>query len=193
LPELVLHPDDYERCVRAWTHALETVPDEYLIEVRNRRYDGQYCWFQTRAIPVRDDSGKAKAWYGVTTDIHERIEAENRLTLLAEISDMLRNVDDPSDLMYRISEAVGEHLHVKRALLNEIDLEQDREIVHRDYHRDVESVAGIHKISDYSSLTSTEMAAGRTVINTDSKHPRTAQTTNDLCRQRRTRPMWRCL
>jgi PAS domain S-box-containing protein len=73
--ELVLHPDDYERCVREWTHALETVPDEYLIEVRNRRHDGQYRWFQTRAIPIRDVDGKVIAWYGVTTDIHDRIEA----------------------------------------------------------------------------------------------------------------------
>jgi PAS domain S-box-containing protein len=175
-PELVLHPDDYERCVQAWTHALETVPDEYLIEVRNRRYDGQYRWFQTRAVPVRDEAGKAKAWYGVTTDIHERIEAQNRLALLAEISDMLRNVDDTYDLMYRISEAVGEHLHVKRALFNEIDLEHDREIVHRDYHNGIDSVAGVHKVSEYSSITSAKVAAGRTVVNTDSKtDPRTAQ------------------
>jgi PAS domain S-box-containing protein len=174
-PELVLHPDDYERCIREWTHALQTVPDEYLIEVRNRRYDGSYRWFQTRAVPARDASGNVRAWYGVTTDIHERIEAEHRMALLAGISDMLRNVDDPSDLMYRISEAVGEHLHVKRALFNETDLEQDREIVHRDYHNGQDSVAGIHKVSEYSSLTSAEVAAGRTVVNTDSKiDPRTA-------------------
>ncbi|HEX6034868.1 MAG TPA: PAS domain S-box protein, partial [Anaerolineales bacterium] len=175
-PELILHPDDYERCVREWNHALETVPDEYLIEVRNRRYDGQYRWFQTRAVPVRDASGKALAWYGVTTDIHERIEAENRLALLAEISELLRNFDDPNDLMYKISEAVGEHLRLKRALFNEIDLEQDREFVLRDYHHEMESVAGIHKVSEYSSLTSSEMAAGKTVVNTDSKtDPRTAR------------------
>jgi PAS domain S-box-containing protein len=125
---------------------------------------------------LRDDTGNAKAWYGVTTDIHERIEAEHRMALLAAISDMLRNVDNPSDLMYRISEAVGEHLHVKRALFNEIDLERDREIVHRDYHNGLGSVAGVHKLSDYSSITSGEVEAGRTVVNTDSKtDPRTAQ------------------
>ena len=175
-PELGLHPDDYERCVREWTRALETVPDEYLIEVRNRRYDGQYRWFQTRAVPVRDASGKALAWYGVTTDIHERIEAEQRLTLLAGISEMLRNFDEPNELMYRISEAVGEHLRVRRALFNEIDLEIDREIVHRDYHNGLDSVAGIHRVSAYSSITSAEMQAGKTVINSDAKDdPRTAQ------------------
>jgi PAS domain S-box-containing protein len=175
-PELVLHPDDYERCVREWNQALEAVPDEYLIEVRNRRHDGEYRWFQTRAVPVRDASGKALTWYGVTTDIHERIQAEQRLTLLAEITEMLRNADDPHELMYAISKAIGEQLGVKRVLFNEIDLEHDREIVHRDYHSDLESVAGVHKVSDYSSLTSAEVAAGKTVVNVDSKSdPRTAQ------------------
>src|SRR5688500_11949755 len=101
---------------------------------------------------------------------------ENRQALLAEISEMLRNFDDPYELMYKISEAVGEHLHVNRALFNEIDLEHDREIVHRDYHHGLDSVAGIHKVSDYSGITSAEMAVGKTVVNKDSKtDPRTAQ------------------
>ena len=175
-PEFVLHPDDYERCVREWTHALETVPDEYLIEVRNRRYDGQYRWFQTRATPTRDASGKVMGWYGVTTDIHDRIEAEKRLALLAEISELIRKFEDPNELLYAVSKVVGEHLQVRRCLFNETDLENDREIVHRDYYNGVESVAGVHKISDYSSITSAEMQAGKTVVNTDSKaDARTAQ------------------
>jgi PAS domain S-box-containing protein len=75
-PELVLHPDDYERCVQAWAQALETGSDEYHIEVRNRRHDGQYRWFLTRAVPTRDAEGRVTAWYGVTTDIHDRKQAE---------------------------------------------------------------------------------------------------------------------
>src|SRR5215207_5340469 len=112
---------------------------------------------------------------GIGIDITERKQAENRLALLTEISELLRNVEDPYELMYTISKTVGEHLHVKRALFNEIDLANDREIVHRDYHHGVESVAGVHNVSDYSSITSAEVAAGRTVINMDAKtDPRTA-------------------
>ncbi|HEV8632361.1 MAG TPA: DUF4118 domain-containing protein, partial [Thermoanaerobaculia bacterium] len=36
---LVVHPDDHERCVTAWSQALATGCD-YEIEVRNRRHDG---------------------------------------------------------------------------------------------------------------------------------------------------------
>ncbi|HJR81266.1 MAG TPA: PAS domain S-box protein [Anaerolineales bacterium] len=173
---VVLHPDDYDRCVRAWTHALETVPDEYLIEVRNRRHDGEYRWFQTRAVPARDSAGKVTAWYSVTTDIHDRIEAENRLKLLGEISELTRSFEDPNELLYAVSKILGEHLQVKRCLFNETDLEHDRETVYRDYYNGVPSVAGIHKVSDYSRITTADMKAGKTVINHDSKtDPRTAK------------------
>src|SRR5262245_30953244 len=50
-PRLVLHPDDYERCVREWNRAL-ALGTPYEIEVRNRRYDGAYRWFLTRAVPA---------------------------------------------------------------------------------------------------------------------------------------------
>jgi PAS domain S-box-containing protein len=68
---LVLHPDDFERCVIQWRQALEQGL-EYAIEVRNRRHDGEYRWFLTQAVPMRDDAGHITTWFGSTTDIHER-------------------------------------------------------------------------------------------------------------------------
>jgi PAS domain S-box-containing protein len=82
-PELVPHPDDRDRCLREWTHALRHGLD-YEIEVRNRRYDGVYRWFLTRAVPIRDEAGSITAWYGTTTDIHERKLAEEEHVLLLE-------------------------------------------------------------------------------------------------------------
>jgi PAS domain S-box-containing protein len=91
-PELVLHPDDRERCMAAWTLALrEGTP--YEIEVRNRRHDGEYRWFLTRAAPVRDAEGHITAWYGSTTDIHDRKQSEERQQILAaELSHRVRNL-----------------------------------------------------------------------------------------------------
>ncbi|MGQ0601500.1 MAG: PAS domain S-box protein, partial [Anaerolineales bacterium] len=87
-PELVLHPDDYDLCVRAWNHALQTGSD-YEIEVRNRRHDGEYRWFLTRARPTRDESGRVTAWFGVTTDIHESKHLE---AALRESEERFRNI-----------------------------------------------------------------------------------------------------
>lgn len=73
-----LNLDDRERSALAWKHATQTVTD-YLIETRIRRHDGQYRWFQARALPVRDEVGNVTAWYGVAMDIHDRIEAVHAL------------------------------------------------------------------------------------------------------------------
>ncbi|MCC6531402.1 MAG: PAS domain S-box protein [Burkholderiales bacterium] len=97
-PRLVLHPEDYQRCVRAWSRALRLGTD-YEIEVRNRRHDGQYRWFLTRATPIRDTEGRIIEWYGSSTDIHDRKQAEAQLVeadrrkdeFLATLAHELRN------------------------------------------------------------------------------------------------------
>jgi PAS domain S-box-containing protein len=88
--ELVLHPDDLDRCMQAWQQALKEGSD-YEIEVRNKRHDGVYRWFITRVIPVRDTSGRITAWYGSSTDNHEGklLEAE-----LAKYTAIITSSDD---------------------------------------------------------------------------------------------------
>ncbi len=91
-PELVLHPEDRKRCIAEWTRALRE-GTQYEIEVRNRRHDGAYRWFLTRAAPVRDAEGRITAWYGSTTDIHDRKQADERQQILAaELSHRVKNL-----------------------------------------------------------------------------------------------------
>lgn len=113
----------------------------------------------------------------VLTDVTERKQAARRLELQEEISELIRTVTTPSELFYAVSVSVGKWLGAKRALFNEIDLDNDRETVHRDYVAEgVASVAGVHAISDYSPVTSNEMQSGKTIVNDDSKlDPRTAE------------------
>ena len=105
----------------------------------------------------------------------ERDLAEGRLGVLVRVSELIRTVHDPDELSYAVAETVGTHLKARRCLFNETDVDRDLEIVHRDYCDGAESVAGEHRISDYSSITSREMELGNTVVNCDSKtDPRTA-------------------
>jgi signal transduction histidine kinase/ActR/RegA family two-component response regulator len=101
--------------------------------------------------------------------------SEARLTVLVQVSDLIRTLHDPYDLSYAVAKTVGAHLNVRRCLFNEIDLDHDLEIVHQDYCDRSESVAGEHRLTDYSSTTSEAMKAGQLIINYDSKtDPRTA-------------------
>jgi len=138
------------------------------------RKDGTFFDVIYSSSPIWDN-GKIDGLVVVFNDNTTRKQTEKRLVLISEISELVRRLEDPGQLLFAVSEAVGDHFQARRCLFNEIDIEKDIEIVHRDYCRGVESVAGVHKISDYSSITSAEMAAGKTVVNHDSKvDPRTA-------------------
>lgn len=101
--------------------------------------------------------------------------SEARLTVLVRVSELTRTLHEPGELSYAVAEIVGRHLKVRRCLFNETDVERDLEIVHKDYCDGAESVAGEHRISEYSNITTREMELGNTVVNYDSKtDPRTA-------------------
>ena len=101
--------------------------------------------------------------------------AVERYRALADLSDRLRFGDDPEELLWTVSQRVGEELSVARCFFVEIDQERDRGLVRRDYCRGVASVAGEYPLSAYSESASREMASGRSVVNRDSRvDPRTA-------------------
>ncbi|HEU4795452.1 MAG TPA: hypothetical protein VFT02_07470, partial [Pyrinomonadaceae bacterium] len=105
----------------------------------------------------------------------DRRRAEKRLEVLVRVSELIRTIRDPYELSYQVAKTVGIELDLRRCLFNETDVENDFEIVHRDYCDRAESVAGVHRISDYSSITSESMRRGEIVVNDDSKvDPRTA-------------------
>lgn len=67
----IVHPDERDENVRHWTEAVRT-GEPFLFEHRFRRYDGEYRWQLSRAIPQRNASGKIHMWVGTSTDIHDR-------------------------------------------------------------------------------------------------------------------------
>ena len=137
--------------------------------------DGKQIWTRVLSVPFRDQADEVSGVIVVVQDIDEQRRAENRLDVLVRVSELIRTIHDPYELSYAVAETLGSHLSVRRCLFNETDVERDLEIVHRDYTDGVESVAGEHRISDYSSITTREMQLGNTVVNYDSKtDPRTA-------------------
>src|SRR5882762_4664159 len=93
------HPEDLERNVEKWRASMAT-GKPFEDEVRYRRAaDGQYRWFLSRAVPLRDGRGKILKWYGTSADIEDRKRAEeereklradlahvNRVSILGELA-----------------------------------------------------------------------------------------------------------
>lgn len=49
-----------------------------------RSADGEWRWFLSRAVPIRDNEGRILCWFGTNTDITEMREAEQRIELLLQ-------------------------------------------------------------------------------------------------------------
>jgi PAS domain S-box-containing protein len=72
-----LHPEDRERFMEQWRTALSK-GDPLESEARMRRADGEYRWLWIHLVPLRDSAGKIVNWYGTSTNIEERKQAEER-------------------------------------------------------------------------------------------------------------------
>jgi PAS domain S-box-containing protein len=75
---LATHPDDLPRVVDQFTRAIAS-GEPFDFEVRARRFDGVYRWFQSRGYPLRDADGHVVRWYNLLIDIDERKRAEEEL------------------------------------------------------------------------------------------------------------------
>ena len=79
-----IHPDERQEFLKAWTHAIRS-GEQFSMQVRIRRFDGDYRWFYTRAVGGRDTRGVIVQWYGSYMDIHDQHIAEVKAARQEEI------------------------------------------------------------------------------------------------------------
>ena len=78
-PNRFMHPDDIESIYAQWSAALASLTT-YQVEMRIKRAsDDTYRWFLVRAVPIRNEQGQVIQWYGTSTDIDDRKQAEEAL------------------------------------------------------------------------------------------------------------------
>ena len=77
------HPDHVDRVVNKIRQSCKTgIPWEGTFPLRRR--DGEFRWFLTRAVPIRNEIGEVVRWFGTNTDVTRQIEAEKALRELNE-------------------------------------------------------------------------------------------------------------
>ena len=95
-----IHPDDREGTVQVWSEAVQT-KSLYEMEYRLRSADGNYRYFQARAVPILNEDGSIREWVGTSIDIHDRKQAEDAIkqseeryrSLIAATSQMVWTAD----------------------------------------------------------------------------------------------------
>ena len=70
-----IHPDDRPLVAKAIEEAVRT-GGVFELQHRVLRQDGAYGWMESRAVPVRDSSGRIVEWLGAAVDITDRKRAE---------------------------------------------------------------------------------------------------------------------
>jgi PAS domain S-box-containing protein len=69
-----VHPEDLSRILELVKRGIASeIPFNF--ELRVRRFDGEYRWFENRHVPILDDSGRIARWYLLLTDIEDRTRA----------------------------------------------------------------------------------------------------------------------
>jgi PAS domain S-box-containing protein len=108
------HPDEIEQTLTAWRSAVaEGKPLE--MEVRLRRFDGEYRWFLERVFPLFDRTGQIVGWYGSDIDIHDRKQAEDKIRQ-QEVE--VRQIVDLTPQLVSVFGPGRERLYANRVMLD---------------------------------------------------------------------------
>ena len=78
-----VHRDDVAELIARWRACLAS-GQPLGFEARVRRADGEYRWMLHQKVAVRDESGHIVKWYGTSTDIEDRRQAEQKLRQVLE-------------------------------------------------------------------------------------------------------------
>ncbi len=110
---IALHPDDAEPSTTQWMESVKT-GQIFEIEYRFRRADGVYRWFKGRCIPLRDEEGKIKKWFGVCTDIDDQKRTQEQLR---QSQERLQRMVETAQIGIAFGSSTGEVFEANNAFL----------------------------------------------------------------------------
>ena len=134
--QVAIHRDDLPSLMQKWQQLLNS-GEAGEFEARMRRHDGVFRWFLIRFEPFRDETGKIAMWYGVSTDIENLKQIEERLR---EDERELRQITDAIPQTVVVQDPFGVPLYANQATLNYTGLTADDVIAptfrERIFHRE---------------------------------------------------------
>ena len=112
--QAAFHPEDLPPLMVRWRELLD-LGEAGEIEARIRRKDGVFRWFLIRVEPLRDETGTIVRWYGTSTDIDDRKQAEEKLRQ----DDLeLRRIPDAIAQAIVVQDAEGIPIYANQATLD---------------------------------------------------------------------------
>jgi formate hydrogenlyase transcriptional activator len=119
--QAAIHPEDLPSLMEKWRQLLIS-GEAGDIEARMRRHDGVFRWFLIRFEPFRDETGKIVMWYGVSTDIENLKQIEEKLR---EDERELRRITDAIPQTIVVLDPSGLPIYANQAFLDYTGLTAD--------------------------------------------------------------------
>ena len=176
-----VHREDFERCLQVYSNAFDA-RQEFKMEYRLRRHDGEYRWVLDHGIPRYAGNGQFLGYIGSCIDISDRKQAEEQLRaserlqrLLAEVSELGERLSQAESFVEAVGARVAAELGVSRCGLALVDTSAEQITVVSDYHSALPSLVGIYPFRDYAGHWLDDGLSHRTVTFHDlAVDPRTA-------------------
>ncbi|WP_256326305.1 PAS domain S-box protein [Sphingomonas sp. NFR15] len=185
-----LHPDDRDATAAAY-HAAADPNQRALYDVEYRtigREDGVERWVAAKGRGVFDETGRCLRIAGTALDVTERKAAEVRRAALIELTNAIRDLQDPVDIGYSAAAILGRTLGSTRVGYGAVDHDTDTLYVDRDWVAPgVETLAGATPLRDYGSFIDSLKLGEFTVIEDTRLDPRTAGPAADALQSKSTR------
>jgi|RhiMetdeSRZDD1v2_1073273.scaffolds.fasta_scaffold117233_2 PAS domain S-box-containing protein len=101
--------------------------------------------------PVHNENGELLGVNVAVRDVTRRKQAEADTLFLLDLGEGIRFAADADELLWAVAVALGEHLKASRCGFVEVDVENDRLTVQRDYHPHMPSLVGSYTLNDFGS------------------------------------------
>lgn len=178
--KLAIHPDDRADVEAAMAAAR---PDHrpYGFEARFNRADGVWRWMRISVKPRIAGDGTFLGYVGMsfdTTETREALDAlerqERRQSFLLALTDRLRDLTSPEDVIQEVERALGVELGADRVGYGEVDQERGMVSMTRDWTAGVVSAQGEFSLDELGADLIADLAEGRLIRIPDvRKDPRT--------------------
>ncbi len=164
-----VHPDDIAR-VNAIQAEARATTSPYSFECRFLRHDGVWRWMRVSVNPRFDGEGRFLGYVGLSFDVTETRVAldalatqERRQRFLLELSDGVRELEDPSAIMDHVQSVLGRMLGASRVGYGEFSEDRQTIVLMPDWTEGVPSIAGRIRVPDLGEGVMAELFLGLTV------------------------------
>jgi PAS domain S-box-containing protein len=172
-----LHPDDREATTAAYLAAADpAVRALYDVEYRTiGAEDGVERWVAAKGRGVFDAVGRCLRVAGTVLEITARKASEIRRSALVDLSQAIRDLQDPADIGYAAAEVLGRTLGSNRVGYAYVDHDAETLHVDRDWTAPgVETLAGVLSLRDYGSFVDDLKRGEFTIVGDVRTHPQSA-------------------